>query len=203
LDLFVAMQQYLTFIGGIERPSFKDINGSKCQDEYPGAYLTDTTQTFNAMSKTKSTSSGVITTGLWPLDHESYYDWHHSTHKKSIWTQWIYMARIKKIIVDHYCLKMFCKCPASAIIHDTLAWSLSALCSTTIITGPKSKKGDKAPERKFYWLDNIKAEQYVIQGKVREQSDLAEGNIDPKGKGTVPGKATVKVDIDELRAEQL
>jgi hypothetical protein len=75
LDLFITMQQYLMFCGSIQCPLFKDVNGMKCQDQYPGTFLTEPTNIFNAMMKVKLPTLGVITTGLWPLDHESYYNW--------------------------------------------------------------------------------------------------------------------------------
>ena len=195
------MQQYLTFAGSIERPTFKDINTAKSQDEYPGAYRTEITETFNTMSKVKSPNSGVITTGLWPLDHESYYDWRHSTHKKSIWTQWIYMARIEKIIVERYRPRMLRKCPASALIRDTLASELSPLCSMMIVAIPKGKKGEKIPEKKFYWPDNIKVGPPVIQGNVGVADE--ESGVHPTDtREKAVGKVVIKLDVDEMRAEQ-
>lgn len=203
LDLFIAMQQYLTFIPSIDRPSFKDINTTKCQEDFPRAFRTDTTETYNAMSKMKSTNSGVITTGLWPLDHESYYDWRQTTHKKSVWTQWIYMARIEKILVDRYRVKMIRKSPHTALIRDTLASLLSPLCNMATLTLTKPRQGDKAPEKKFYWPDNIKVEPKQAQAP-QPAGDGEQATVDPKAApGTVPMKVGDPIDVDNLRSQQL
>jgi hypothetical protein len=199
LDLFIAMQQYLTFCGSIQRPSFKDVNGTKCQDQYPGAFLTEPTDIFNAMTKVKSPTSGVITTGLWPLDHESCYDWRHSTHKKSVWTQWIYMARIEKILVDRYRPTMFRKCPPTALIRETLAALLSPLCTMTIVTVPKGTTADKTPAKMFYWPDNIQIEPAPETPAIVETV-----TSDPKVSKAKPvTKQPAKFNVEVMRSEQL
>jgi hypothetical protein len=196
------MQQYLTFNPPVNRPSFKEITTSQCEEDFPAAFTTDTTETYNAMSKMKSSKSGVITTGLWPLDHESYYDWRQTTHKKSVWTQWIYMARIETIAVGRYRAKMLRKCRPAALIRDTLAALLSPLCSTSTLNLTKPKQGDKSPEKKFYWPDNIKVEPQ--QATATQPADKGgKATVDPTGApGKVPGKAADTIDVDELTAQQ-
>jgi hypothetical protein len=153
---------------------YKEVSGLRCKKDFPGAYKTETTETFNLMMKVKSPTLGVITTGLWPLDNESNHDWRHTTHQKSVWIQWIYMACIEKVLVDMYRRKMFRKCKSANRIHETLETLLSPLCTPNIVT---VSKGDKAPEWKFYWPDNI-----IVPSTMEEDSmDLT-------------------VDVEEMRA---
>ena len=48
----------------------------------------------------------------------------------------------------------------------------------TIVAVPKGKKGRKAPEKKFYWPDNVKVESHVIQANVGA-ADEQSGKIHP------------------------
>lgn len=189
LDLFIAMQHYLTGINSIDRPTYKEVSGSKCKDVYPGAYKTETTETVNIMTKVKSPTSGVITTGLWPLDHESNHDWRHTTHQKSVWTQWVYMARIEKILVDTYRKKMLRKCKSAHRIRETLETLLSPLCTPNIVT---VSKRDKAAERKFYWPDNI-----IVASTPEEESTGQTVDVEEL-RANVSRKAETDAMIDEL-----
>jgi hypothetical protein len=196
------MQHYLTFCGNIQRPSFKDITGTKCKDQYPGAFSSETTDTFNAMSKVKSGTSGVITTGLWPLDHESNSDWRHSTHRKTVWTQWIYMARIEKILVDRYRAKMLRKCPPALLIRDNLASLLSPLCKISISTALKGNSPNAGPEKTFYWPDNIKVEPIIPDANIPSATD--ESAPAESRTGTLKKLSTPQptFNVEEMRAEQ-
>lgn len=201
LDLFVAMQQYLSTIASIDRPSFKDVIGSKCQDDYPAAFNDDVTDTFNTMTKVKSSSTGVITTGLWPLDHESYYDWRHTSHKKSVWKQWIHMARIEKIIVNRYRAKMLRKCPPSAVIRDKLQSLLSPLCTPNIVPSrSKPASGETQPQSNFYWPDKVKVQPEPVQSK--EASKRRTGRNVEEGKEK-QGHTPAAFHIEEVKSEQL
>ena len=194
------MQQYLTSIKSIERPSFKDLSGVKGQDLYPGAYKEDTTETFNAMTKVKSSSNGVVTTGLWPLDHESYYDWRHSSHKHSVWKQWIFMARVEKIIIARYRAKMFRNCPSSALIRDQLEVLLSPQCTPTIVSSRSPTDSvNTLPQSKFYWPDNIKVEHAPEPEKESSHSTTSR-----KGQNAPAASCVQKaVDVQEVKSEQL
>jgi hypothetical protein len=196
------MQQYLTFCGDIRRPSFKDLTGTKCKDEYPGAFVSDTTETYNAMSKVKSGTAGVITTGLWPLDHESNYDWRHSTHRKTIWTQWIYMARIEKIKVDRYRPKMLRQCPPAALIRDTLAALLSPLCKISIATVLEGVTADSEPEKTFYWPDNIKVEPKLSPATIPSVTHESGAVDSTEGAVTKVAMPKPTFNVEEMRAEQ-
>ena len=152
------MQHYLSQIPTIDRPTYKEVTAAKCKERYPTVYSEETAETFATMSKVKSPSSGIITTGLWPLDHESNYDWRQSSHQKSVWRQWIYMARIERIIVDRYRRRMFRNCRPASLIRQGLEPLLSPLCTPTLVTLSKSWKGDNTSDRTFYWPDGIKCE---------------------------------------------
>jgi hypothetical protein len=150
------MQQYLTTIGTIERPPFKDVMSTRSHADWPAAFKSETTETYNLMAKVKSSSAGAITTGLWPLDHESYYDWRHTSHKKEVWKQWIYMARIEEIIVKQYRARMFRKCSASAFIRNELATALSPFCTSSIVPArSRSQSSESSSVTQFHWPDNI------------------------------------------------
>ena len=78
----------------------------------------------------------------------------------------------------------------------------SPLCSMTIVAVPKGKKGGKAPEKKFYWPDNVKVESDVLQANARA-ADKQSGKIHPTDAWEKAlQQAVVNLDVDELRAEQ-
>jgi hypothetical protein len=155
LDSFMAMQKYLMDIEAIDRPTFKEVTGTKCKEAYPSAYGADINDTLTAMGHVKAKTAGVVTTGLWPLDHESNYDWRHTTHKRTVWTQWVYMARIETVLVGRYRKKMLSHCDAAAAMRKNLEELLSPLCNPTIVVGSNANSGDITAERKFYWPDKI------------------------------------------------
>lgn len=194
------MQQYLTSIKSIERPTFKDVSGSKIQDDFPGVFSEDTTETFNAMTKVKSSTKGVITTGLWPLDHESYYDWRHTTHKQSIWKQWIHMARIEKTIVSSYRAKMIRKCPSSRLIRDKLQVLLSPHCKPTITSS--LTRPDGGSKTTFSWPDHIKVDVEVSKptGAAATSSEARKG---PQAIIAVDDHDHSHVDVQEVKSEQI
>ena len=73
----------------------------------------------------------------------------------------------------------------------------------TIVVVPKGKKGGKAPEKKFYWPDNVKVESHVLQANVGA-ADKQSGTIHPTdAREKVLRQVVVNLDVDELRAEQL
>lgn len=152
------------------------------------------------MTKMKSLSKGIIITGLWPLDHELYYNWQHTTHKKSIWKQWIFMAHIEKISVTSYQVKIFCKCPSSALIYNKLEILLSPLCNTTIVSSRSKGDSGKTPSHfKFYWLDKIKVKPEPVQG--REASQSRTGQKGPQEQAVKDVEAPFY--IQEVKSEQL
>ena len=69
----------------------------------------------------------------------------------------------------------------------------------TIVAVPKGKKGGKAPEKKFYWPDNVKVELHVLQANV----GAADEQIHPTDAWEKAlQQAVVNLDVDELRVEQ-
>ena len=113
------------------------------------------------------------------------------------------MAQIEIILVDRYRTKMLRVCPPTALIQDTLAALLSPLCSTSMLNLSKHKPANKAPEKKFYWPDNIKVEPKQAPAW-QPATNVGQATVDPKG---APGKVLMKVgdpiDVNKLTAQQL
>ena len=73
----------------------------------------------------------------------------------------------------------------------------------TIVGYPKVKNGKKAPEKKFYWTDNIQVESQPIQATIRA-ANMQPGKLDlTDAQGRAAWKVVVKLDVDKLRADQL
>jgi hypothetical protein len=113
--------------------------------------------------------------------------------------QWIYMAHIEKILVDRYHPTMFCKCPPTTLICDTLAMILSPLCTMTIVMVPKGTTTDNAPVKMFYWLDNIQIE---LAPETPVIIEMATG--DPKvSQAKAVTKPPAKFNVEVMRSQWL
>lgn len=80
---------------------------------------------------------------------------------------------------------------------------MSPLCSTSTLNLSKHKPGNKAPEKKFYWPDNIKVGPKQAPAR-QPATNVGQATVDLKG---APGKVSMKlgdpIDVDELTAQQL
>jgi hypothetical protein len=151
------MQNYIDSNPIPLRPSFGDIRTKKARQKFPSAF-TDDAELIKTMKAVKHKHSGVLTTGLWPLDTVSCFGWRDTTRNpKAAFTEHISMAKIEMSIVSSYRAKLLKNCPEAAFIRTNIATALSDACKfrSCMTINPRTKKPEAHQARKFTYADKV------------------------------------------------